>query len=56
MVVTFLPCAAAAKVRQERTRRPSRCTVQAPHCPWSTALLRAGQAEVLAQGIEERGV
>src|SRR5262245_21543951 len=34
-VVISAPSAATASVRHDRTRRPSRSTVQAPHCPWS---------------------
>ena len=33
IVVTRRSRAITASVRQERTRRPSTCTVQAPHCP-----------------------
>src|SRR5665213_1271959 len=33
MVVIFLPCAERKGVRQDRTGRPSRSTVQAPHWP-----------------------
>src|SRR4051794_30249603 len=33
MVTTFLPSAREAGVRQEKTRRPSRSTEQAPHWP-----------------------
>src|SRR5512143_3303615 len=33
MVVIFLPTAADAAVRHARVATPSRCTVQAPHCP-----------------------
>src|SRR3989449_2073081 len=32
MVVIFLPAACATVVWHERTARPSRCTVHAPHC------------------------
>src|SRR5579864_3171955 len=32
MVVTCFPAARDTGVLQERTGRPSRCTVQAPHC------------------------
>src|ERR1700681_2799951 len=32
MVVTSFPAARDTGVLQERTGRPSRCTVQAPHC------------------------
>src|ERR1700693_2011519 len=32
MVVTCFPAARDTEVLQERTGRPSRCTVQAPHC------------------------
>ena len=39
MVVIALPCAATASVRQDSTRRPSTCTVQAPHWPWSQPFL-----------------
>jgi hypothetical protein len=44
IVVTSCPWALAAMVRQDATRRPSMCTVQAPHCPWS---------QPFAQEIEE---
>jgi hypothetical protein len=35
MVVMRLPPCIAASIMQERTRRPSTCTVQAPHSPRS---------------------
>src|ERR1700730_14306234 len=35
MVVVSLPCAMTARVKQDKTRLPSRCTVQAPHAPRS---------------------
>ncbi len=34
MVVTWRPCTRAASVRQDTTRSPSTCTVQAPQEPW----------------------
>ena len=53
IVVTSRPSAIAASVRQERTRRPSSSTVQAPHWPWSQPFLVPVSAEVLAQRIEQ---
>ena len=38
-VVTSRPCAATARVRHARVRRPSTSTVQAPHWPWSQPFL-----------------
>ena len=35
MVVISLPCAMTARVKQDKTRLPSRCTVQAPQAPRS---------------------
>ncbi len=55
MVVISAPSAATARVRQELTRRPSSRTVQAPHWPWSQPFLRAGEVQVLAQGVEQGG-
>ena len=39
IVVTWRPSACTAGVRHDTTRRPSRCTVHAPHCPWSQPFL-----------------
>jgi hypothetical protein len=39
MVVIFLFCAIIARVKQDKTRAPSTCTVHAPHAPWSQPFL-----------------
>src|ERR1700736_3951354 len=39
IVVMFLPSCIATSVMQDKTRRPSMCTVQAPHSPRSHAFL-----------------
>ena len=54
IVVTALPCAATASVRQDSVRRPSTWTVHAPHWPWSQPFFDPGQAEMVAQRVEQR--
>ena len=54
IVVISAPSFMTASVRQELMRLPSTSTVQAPHWPWSQPFLVAGQAEVLAQRVEQR--
>ena len=56
MVRTGLPSAAATLVTQDRTRRPSRITVQAPHCPSPQPYLAPVSAEVVAQDAQQAAV
>ena len=55
MVVISRPSTRAASERHAFTRLPSISTVQAPHWPRPQPFLRAGQVQVLAQGVEQRG-
>ena len=53
MVVTARPSTCTASVRQESTRSPSTCTVQAPALALIATFLGAGQFKVFAQRIQK---
>ena len=55
MVVISAPCAATARVRQELMRRPSIEHGAGAALAVVAALLAAGEVEVLAEEIEQRG-
>ena len=55
-MVIFLPAMADTGVMQERTARPSICTVQAPHWPSPQPKRGLFKPKIVAQSVKQRHV